>query len=90
MSKTHPPYAPEFRRQVVELVRSCRSAGRSRFDLTGGSTLVAEGSSISMNATNSARNAFKVVRSWPCRNWETDSAPRALPWQPPSNAGMVL
>ena len=22
MAKTHPPYAPEFRRQMVELVRS--------------------------------------------------------------------
>ena len=27
MAKTHPPYAPEFRRQMVELVRSGRSAG---------------------------------------------------------------
>ena len=27
MAKTHPPYAPEFRRQVVNLVRSGRSAG---------------------------------------------------------------
>ena len=26
-AKTHPPYAPEFRRQMVELVRSGRSAG---------------------------------------------------------------
>ena len=25
MAKTHPPYAPEFRRQMVELVRSGRS-----------------------------------------------------------------
>ena len=29
MSKTHPPYAPEFRRQMVELVR----AGRDPADL---------------------------------------------------------
>ena len=27
MAKTHPPYAPEYRRQMVELVRSGRSAG---------------------------------------------------------------
>ena len=27
MSKTHPPYAPEYRRQMVELVRAGRSAG---------------------------------------------------------------
>ena len=27
MAKTHPPYAPEFRRQMVDLVRSGRSAG---------------------------------------------------------------
>ena len=27
MAKTHPPYAPEFRRQMVELIRSGRSAG---------------------------------------------------------------
>ena len=26
MAKTHPPYAPEFRRQMVELIRSGRSA----------------------------------------------------------------
>ncbi len=25
MSKTHPPYAPEFRRQIVELVRAGRT-----------------------------------------------------------------
>ncbi len=29
MSKTHPPYSPEFRRQMVDLVR----AGRSPEDL---------------------------------------------------------
>ena len=29
MAKTHPPYAPEFRRQMVELVR----AGRDPTDL---------------------------------------------------------
>ena len=29
MSRTHPPYAPEFRRQMVELVR----AGRDPADL---------------------------------------------------------
>jgi transposase len=29
MAKTHPPYAPEFRRQMVELVR----AGRDPADL---------------------------------------------------------
>ena len=27
MSKTHPPYAPEYRRQMVELVGAGRSAG---------------------------------------------------------------
>ena len=27
MAKTHPPYAPEYRRQMVELVRSDRTAG---------------------------------------------------------------
>ena len=27
MAKSHPPYAPEYRRQMVELVRSGRSAG---------------------------------------------------------------
>ena len=27
MPKSHPPYAPEFRRQMIELVRSGRSAG---------------------------------------------------------------
>ena len=27
MSKTHPPYAPEYRRQMVELVRAGRSVG---------------------------------------------------------------
>ena len=27
MSKTHSPYAPEYRRQMVELVRAGRSAG---------------------------------------------------------------
>ena len=27
MSKTHPPYAPEYRRQMVELVRAGLSAG---------------------------------------------------------------
>ena len=27
MAKTHPPYVPEFRRQMVDLVRSGRSAG---------------------------------------------------------------
>ena len=31
MAKTHPPYAPEFRRQMVELVRSGRSAGDPTF-----------------------------------------------------------
>ena len=31
MAKTHPPYAPEYRRQMVELVR----AGRSTGELTG-------------------------------------------------------
>src|ERR1044071_9465696 len=31
MAKTHPPYAPEFRRQMVELVR----AGRDPADLAG-------------------------------------------------------
>ena len=27
MSKTHPPYAPEYRRQMVELVRTGRTPG---------------------------------------------------------------
>jgi transposase len=27
MPKSHPPYAPEFRRQMIELVRSGRTAG---------------------------------------------------------------
>ena len=27
MAKTHPPYAPEFRRQMVVVVRSGHSAG---------------------------------------------------------------
>ena len=27
MAKIHPPYAPEYRRRMVELVRSGRSAG---------------------------------------------------------------
>ena len=27
MARTYPPYAPEFRRQMVDLVRSRRSAG---------------------------------------------------------------
>lgn len=27
MPKSHPPYAPEFRRQMIELVRSGRAAG---------------------------------------------------------------
>ena len=27
MAKTHPPYAPEYRQQMVELVRAGRSAG---------------------------------------------------------------
>jgi transposase len=31
MAKTHPPYAPEFRRQMIELVR----AGRDPADLAG-------------------------------------------------------
>ena len=30
MAKTHPPYAPEFRSQMVELVRSGRSVGELR------------------------------------------------------------
>ena len=30
MSKTHPPYAPEFRDQMVELVRSGRSVRELR------------------------------------------------------------
>jgi transposase len=27
MPRTHPPYAPEFRRLIIDLVRSGRSAG---------------------------------------------------------------
>ena len=27
MSKTHPPYAPEYRRQMVELIRAGRNPG---------------------------------------------------------------
>ena len=33
MAKTHPPYASEFRRQMVELVRSGRSAGELASDV---------------------------------------------------------
>ena len=36
MAKTHPPYAPEFRRQMVELVRSGRSGAEpGRLSLLG-------------------------------------------------------
>ena len=38
MPRTHPAYAPEFRRQMVELVRSGRSVDSGVRALSGGDT----------------------------------------------------
>ena len=54
MPKTRPPYAPEFRRQIVELVR----AGRDPTDLAREFEPSAQASSASPSVFSTLRNLF--------------------------------